>query len=45
VFTQSDRSVYSREDCIEAAAEALARCWERVEARDNTTAPAEARAV
>ena len=42
MFTESDQGVHSREDCVEAAAEALARCYADLE---TTTAPAEARAV
>lgn len=44
--TETEQSVHSREDCLEAAAEALARCYQGlIEQRGNTTAPAEARAV
>ena len=45
MFTTSDRIVYSRDECIEAAADALARCYQRLDEAENTTAPAEARAV
>lgn len=45
MFTENDQSVDSRENCLEVAAEALARCYQTIRERETTTAPAEAEAV
>lgn len=45
MFTETEQGVYSREECIEDAATALAECWRAIETGETTTAPAVAGAA